>query len=449
MNPIPFTGTFGLFTRLGAVFGAVEKLEVWQKTSIPSYATNILNSYYNYLAPIGTANPIATLVSDTDSAVSLLGSAKRTLTQYLAPTVQQMVQASIDVPATDTATLWNEIISQMNAASPPQTIQNNTITSTVTTNLQDTSHGWVWVYTGLSSGAPMQYVYAENITITCTSDGQGSSTAPGPGTAIFSALGGVAAPSMLSSEWPMGSGASLTLAPFNPDSNAGSQNYLTNSNFEAWVANVPTGWTITTGTAGTTVVQGTQPYRGLYSLGFVGNGTELTSITQSLGTQIKPSTVYCLMFRVMTLTSETTGALAIQLVGTTNGVSTYYKANVPLGFLSAGIWGDWPVMFVTPALLAESYSLEIAVSTAIPSGVTVYVDDVALAPMQQFGNGPFLAIQPGSQIFVKGEQFNLAMTNDYGSQLGTLLWRTFQLDSLGIVVPNSGDPTIPDTIITN
>lgn len=429
---IPLTGSGGLFTRMGAVGQAVLGAEAWQQSNLPTFETNILDQYLTDIADV------ATLASDFQSAIQSLTGSKQTWAQYLTTTLQQMVQSDVDVPSTSTQVLLQELISQMQANS--QSISQNTVSSSYSS---PAGRGGALVVGLISpAGDPLQYVYNEQVQITCTADGQGGSQTPGPGTQSFVAQGGAPATSMLDPTWPMGSGATLSLSPINPDTNATNQNLLTNSNFEVGTGSpaVPASWTIVTGTAGTTVSQSTTAFRGNYSLAFIGNGSELTQISQSLGSQMQPSTVYCLTARVRVSSVPTAGVLQLAVGSTT--------LSIPLTGLAAGTWTFQSLVFASPALLPSNINtVTIGLTTALTSGVTVYIDDVGLVPMKQLGYGPYIAIQPGSEIYVIGDQFLLNMTNNYASKFGTFLWRVFGLDSLGLIVPNSASPTIPDSLI--
>lgn len=428
---IPLTGTGGLFTRFGVCAGAFLAGESWQNTSLPAYESNIVAQFASDIADIGT------VASDSQNASSLIQNIKGNYVTYATSTAQQMVLSDVQLSSNSNSAILAELIAQMVSAS--QTINANVVSSSFTSPPETGAEIIIGLING--AGQSMQYVYDEPVSVVCTQDGQGNGASYSPANQVFTASGALAAPSMTDPSWPGGSGASLSITVLNPDSNGTAGDYLTNGNFEAWSGSPlePTGWTIVTGTAGTTVVQSATPFRGSYSLGFVGNGTELTSIEQDVTSFLNPSTVYVVCARVSVSAVPAAGVLSIGIAGG--------SVSVPLTSQTTS-FSLQSTVFATPARLAADYKFTIALTTALSSGTTVNIDDVVIAPMSQLGYGPWMAIPPAQTPFIIGDTFNVSMSNNYAGKLQTWLWRVFNLDQLGIIIPNSTSPTIPDSLIT-
>ena len=428
---IPLSGTGGLFTRWGTFAGAFLAEEVWQQTSIPGYESNIAAQFASNLSDVGT------LSSDTQNAVSLIQGLKSQFVTYASQTAIQMTLSDINLPDDQISTILGEIITQMAAAS--QTINANVIGSSFTAPSEVGSELAIGMIN--SSGQPLQYVYAEPIQIKCIQDGQGNGAAYSPSNQVFSARGALAAPAMTDPAWPGGSGASLAITVLNPDANGTSGDYLTNGNFETWSGSplTATGWTIAVGTAGTTVVQSATPFRGSFSLGIVGNGTELTSVTQDVTSFLSPSTVYVVCGRVSVSAVPAAGVLSIGIAGGEISISLPSQTT-SFSFQS--------LIFATPSRLSSDYKFGITLTTPLSSGTTVNVDDVVIAPVGQLGYGAYIAIPPAQTPFIIGDEFLLTVTNSYAGKFQNWLWRTFNMDQLGLIFPNSTTPTIADSLIT-
>lgn len=424
---VPLTGTSGLFTRIGAFAGPFLQAEGWQKTNMPGWESNILPQFPS------SVNDIPTISSDITSAVSSLDQVKNVFFGYASATLVDMVNTDILQPDSTAASALNELISQMTAASA--SLNANTVSSSVTASPVEVGASII-VGTINGLGQTMQYVYAEKISVTCTQDGQSTGNT-GPGYQSFTASGEQSAPSLYSSSWPMGSGASASIQLMNPDANATSANLLTNSNFETWASSTLSSWTYAVGSTAT-IVQSSSPFRGSYALSFLGNGTELTQITQSV-TQILPQTVYAISFRAK-VSATAAGALSV-------GISGVGTVTVNASALTT-TYAEYNVVFASPSRIITPYTFSVSLTAALTSGISLIIDDLVLAPMTQVGDGVYLAIPPAAAPFIAGDQFTVSVANSYAGQLQTWMWRAFGLDSLGVIIPNSASPTVSDSLIT-
>lgn len=321
------------------------------------------------------------------------------------------------------------------------------------------------------SGKTLQYALGETLTFTCSADAQtGGATAKQEAILV---TGQAPITSQWSYLWPGGSGASLQAnACDSTVNNSGvSLNGLQNSDFETFTtANVPDNWTIATGAAGTQVISGGSgnAYKGSNSVGFVGDSSTLTAITQlsnqppsttvgAGGTNFKPAplTPYAVNGWVkLSVASPTAGVLEIALIDGSGTIindasGTANSTTVNLHLQADTAWHNFNAVFRLPAVLPSTVKLRIRLSTALTTGTTAYVDSVAMNPMKQlYGGGPFVSIFSGSSNLILGDAWTVAFTPTWGV-VQQYLERFFGMKQLGLQVPSAtSSPTVADSVVS-
>jgi hypothetical protein len=313
-------------------------------------------------------------------------------------------------------------------------------------------------------------LFAEGIRGTVTQDSYTGGAAAGSEAWQF--VGGSAASSSLLWTYPAGSGCNVGIRAVNAAlaKQGRTGNYLVNSNFESWSSNTPQGWHVVTGTPGTTILQeSAQFYDGLYSLGFVGNSSELTAINQQFSlrgpTPVTGDTPVVMLpsdqmgFNVQLYLSSVpaAGAISFSLVNgplTSSTVINDAQGNPctiskTLSTSSSGAWFPVNGYFRTPAVLPSAVYLLAKLTTALSTGTTLYIDHMALAePYRLYAGGSSLNVWSGNVPSVTGDTATFTPTNTYaaGFQLG--FNKFFNMSNLGLLLPYSGSPTISDGLIT-
>lgn len=314
-----------------------------------------------------------------------------------------------------------------------------------------------------AKGVALQYPFPETLTFTVTSDSQGGATLSQE---PFRVDGQASVSDTLSNLWPGGSGVTGVNLPTvdASQSNAGG-NALQNSDFETVTnANIPDNWVKAVGTIGADIlVSGSVAYTGSKSLEFAGDGATLSEVRQQFNTaastslgaggtpyQLKPLTVYHYNFWIKMSATPAAGVLVIDLY---DGSAVINDAAGTPNSKSQSLTGISTTFvkvsgaFRTPAVLSASQFLRLRLSTAIDAGKNLFIDRLGFTPAQQlYQGGPFVAAFSGATKLITGDAWTVAITNTYGG-FQKLFERLFGMRALGLVIPNSGSPTVSDSLI--
>lgn len=452
---ILWTGTGGLFTRIGAMGGLLADLNTFQSSTLPTDVQAILTQYPANNDEIMVDGIETQLMSAQQSSGGIMAS----IQSYGYNTVNTMVyQDNPLLSNTNLATSLAEVIRQMIGDS--QTIQACTIGSTVTAAAGNQGNGVCVVSTRRSDGLVQENAFQEHITVKCSSDSTISSSLAGRET--FAVTGTVPYTSF---DWrfPGGSGGSGSLSAIDATSDNSNGNKLTNSDFEAFTSNVPDDWSILVGSAGTTIKKSTsQFYTGAASLNFVGNGSELTSIAQTFGTgtpaTLNSQTQYACSLWMKVDSVPAAGVLEVSLVDGSNTITTDVSGNQnKFSFTLIGATTSWANVsgsFRTPYILPSTLKIRVRLSTALSNTINLYIDHLALGTMTQvYTGGPSVSVFSGSSDFYVPDSFTAAITNNRGGASNnktfqTLYDRMFGMRQLGLLLPSSGSPSISDSLIT-
>lgn len=439
------SGTGHLFNRLGALFHTIGAVQTYQGTTMPAYVLDVSNQYDADLRFIPTLQ--GTLTSGQGAAGGVTGD----IVTIAQNTLITMIQEDTPQPQATLDYSIPQLIAQMIAASA--TVRKNIVTQSPAAGAANSGNGTCLARLTDGTSTILENVYAETFTVTCTQDAQ-----PGNGAVAgqeqFTVLGDLNV-GKLDFTWPKGSGGQTQIVAASAAINASTQNTLTNGNFEAFtIANIPDNWTISVGTAGTTVKSVATPYIGALALSIVGNASELTKLTQilrdtanSIETIIQPQTVWAVACYVRVSSVPAAGVLKISLQdGSGTVVGTAITVTLSAATTSYVLKS---AMFSMPLDLPAKLVMTIELTTALDNTKAVYIDELVMTQMTQHANGPFIAIIPGNVNFIRQDVFNVAITNDKAGQFQTWFNRVFDMDTRHLVLPSavSGSETISDSLI--
>lgn len=484
---VSLVGNGGLFTRLGYIFGGVEDVlalqggpanaRVLTGASLQTRITNLDVQYADSPTEsllLGgdngfgqSATPLNQIVNNWNNTAAQFFSQLQILAQNTL-----IKTCDIDASGLPQRTLQGALTYLINQMTANSETVNATTVSVGSQTASGTPNGNpIIVVSGLDGkGLTLQYPYSETFTFTVSSDAQtGGMTL---GQEQLRIQGQVAITNPWSYLWPGGSGTNTFLnATDSQVSNSGaSPNVLQNSSFETFTTpSVPDNWTIATGTAGTQVISGgsANSYKGGNSVGFVGDSSTDTAITQLFNTtptatvggggtayKIQPGTPYAVNgWLKLSAASPAAGVVEIALTDGSGTIQSDFSGNqciktVALTSIADTSWHNFNSVFRLPLVLPTQVKLRIRLSTALSTGTTVYIDAVALNPMSQlYAGGPFVSIFSGSTAMVLNDAWTLAFTPTYG-QVQLYSWRFFSLPSLGMRLPSAtSSPTVADTVI--
>lgn len=454
---IPFTGTGGLYTRIGVMGQTVADINTLQGTTLPADVQGIEAEY-------GLNNDEAMIdgiEGQLAAAQNSVGSFTGSLQSYATNTVNTMVYQDNPLLSNQNInTSLQEVIRQMKAAS--QTVKACTIGATVTAGT-NVGNGVCVASVYRSDGLIQQNAFEENISVRCSADSTSNSSLAGR--EVFAVQGTVPYQPF---DWRFvdgGSGGNTQVQAIDGtlDNNG---NLLTNSDFETWtVPNVPNQWAILVGTAGTTVKESTsEHFTGSASLNFVGNGSQLTSIAQTFSDRtngtagaLLSQTQYACNLWLKVDSVPSAGRLEVSLVDGSNTIIVDEEGNSnSFAVALSGATTSWVAhsgTFRTPYVLPDTIKLRVRLNIALDNAVNLFVDTLALGlTTQVYAGGPSVAVFSGSDNFYKPDNFTAAITNDRGGASNgktfqTLYNRMFGMSQLGLLLPYSGSPTISDSLI--
>lgn len=362
------------------------------------------------------------------------------------------------LPDNRLSTALGEVIRQMSLGG--KTVSANVVGGSVASDSSNYGNPVFVVSTKATVGVTLENILAESFVGTCVADSATGGVSAGRERIRF--VGQQSAANSIGHLFPRGSGSTFTATCVSPlDSEfGGTANYLNNSDFETWTApNVPDGFGILTGTAGTTVLKSTASvYRGSASLRFAGNGVERTAIAQIFGVgtdvEIDPLTQFAFNLRIRVDSVPAAGKFEVALVDSGGSIlnDAAGAANsvvVDLTTIGTG-WRAVNGAFRTPRIVPSGSRLRLRLETPLTSGVNLFMDSLALAQMiQPYPQGFHVAAFSGDSDLVLGDSFVLTATNDRGGQFQTLFDRLFNMRNLGFMLPSTtGTPTYANSLIS-
>jgi len=424
----------GLFDRLGKLGQVIVVTNTYAGTTLPTDINDVMVEY-----DAGTNEErasVSNLLSSLASTQSAVGTIYSGVRDAATKTVIQMAHADNPLANLAIEDALTELIKQMNAAGPAETVLAPVVGSSVAYDAANVGNGKLAWTLNDGLGRTYRSVLPEVIEAVVEADGSSATVA---GEASEST-------DRLDHRWPSGSGASQSLFPQDPET-AG---LLTNGGFETFtVANTPDDWTISVGTAGVNIFsEASLFYRGAKALRYLGD-TTLCSITQAL-TGLSPRTPYCLHVATRVSAAPAAGVLTIDLwdgaavIQDDNGANQTYAIDLTAETTSYAVK---TTVFQLPAGTTTA-TLRVRMSTAIDAAKSLYIDSLSFGvePTQLYDGGPALALFSGSTEWAEDDIIRLTTTNTFAGKFQELFFRLFGLPDLFLPDVDPGN-TINDGLI--
>jgi len=339
-----------------------------------------------------------------------------------------------------------ELIRDMNEASEIGTASVVTV-GAITSELDNTDPGSLLLDTTLDGvntpatgvSANPQYnalvsqlsLTSDNLRVTCTADTNGGLSAYTENFQIYGEPTG--------SPWShlsYGSGTGPSLVPLH------SQTLLSGLQFTSFVANVPASWTITSGAAGTEILsEATEVYEGATSLELDGTSTDATLTNAVTANTLVPLKRYLFAAYIKSDGLVVAGDLEIMFTGTGYTAGSTEKVAMNTAALNAQTTFGLETFYLNaPAEIPTDLKLSIDLGSA--SAGKVYIDFMAFGEVT-YWDGVNWAIVSGTDPYVVGDEFRLAITNDNAGVFQTYFRKQFLVQ-----IPTGGVPTILDAWAT-
>lgn len=191
---------------------------------------------------------------------------------------------------------------------------------------------------------------------------------------------------------------------------------------------------------------------------FLSNGSELTTYQQQL-TTLQPATAYAISLWACADAVPGAGALTVDLIdgiggtvlqdaqGVANSI-TFNASSLGTGFQNLSQLQAGECVFRTPAILPSLIYLRIRISTAVTSTRKIFWDNVALNALTQiYSGGPLMSAFAGARPFSTADTWTITVANDRLGVLREWCARNWNMASLGLLLPTSASPTIPDSVV--
>jgi len=471
---VTLTGTGGLFTRLGKLFGLAKTIRTHQQAIAPTAATStsgVRTIYSVFASTTGTlpmASDLVRAISDedvvADASLTTLAGIKSAAERALI----EMVDADTKLPAKTVPDAMRELAFQMNRDGQKVAVTDFTVGAT-SYNAANTGNAVVVVsleapkiikdnVVFASKVASQPYVRAETLTFSCAQDTKTAGVASG--SERWQVTGDRSFPN-LDRRWRAGSGTAMMMTATCGDQDGGGSagvNLLTNSDFEVFESNVPINWSLATGTAGTHIQSSTTSQRGASSLKIIGDGSNLTRLTQRLNSgtgtygKLKGDTLYLIScwVRADGGAAPLAGVLRVSFRDGTDTVLSGMTFNVDLTLLSTS-FVRYGLAVVSPVNIPDEAYMVVELTTAITSTQAVLIDELTVCEMARLApGGPGVAIVAGSTDSRRGDLATVAISNNAIGEMNLELDRMFGLYESGIFLPSGTGTniTVADSLIS-
>lgn len=454
---LTYTGSNGLFTRLGKIFKAIDAVRTHQNNL--DTLVQAIQAEYTDADSYMIAQVVANLRARIDQSGGILFDLQAAAISTLTETCYADSLVSTRGVLADKSLAQSLLYLNREMASDTATINRSTISkASVGTGASNVGNGTL-VFSEYppnamrAGGTQYQHPRSERLEVRCVQDAQDGAIRKGE--EVWEVRGWPSVPN-LDYKWPKGSGIRRNITGIHAGIDAGPRysNILRNSDFEDFTtANVPDYWTGIVGTAGTHYAQGTLPYRGSSSLAMIGDGTTSARVAQQLNSTtgtpaaLVADRLYVLAFAARTRFSPSSGTVRVAV--TDSAYSPLANASVNAIHSIGTTYTLFSTTFRAPLSLSTPLYLTVEQTTPISAGGQIIIDEVMLAEMPQIEAGGIgVAVIAGSTNWAVDDQLRILVTNSYDGKIAQAFDRVFQMYEKGIVLPNSTTPSIADSLMT-
>jgi len=451
---IDYTGTYGLFTKLGLIGGFISDINTFQKSLVNVKSPTLTNKFtsnnktkivLNYIPAIDTQ--IST-VSDLVPGV-FVDVAEGVLIDCVTAN-DPLIPATVD-------DCLLELVSQMKADNITVQKMLNTVTISDPSGLN-----LINVAVINADGGSNQHTLAENIRLEVTSDSFTGGT--GAGNETLTVIAKDTATGVFNYDYPAGSGASITVERVNMNASASEGNSVTNGNFnltDAATPTIPTNWDAVTsyGVAGTNWL--------VSSNGLKIQNLASVQLKQNVSSYVSAKKVYHVHFRFKLNSAAvlSSGSITVDLVDSSNNTmvdnsNAYLAKSVLFSSINAanlGVYQNVDATFVVGSKTPTTVFLRIMCNGTNQTGVTVELNRLVLTEMNElYTGGPYISLLGlDSEPMYKGNRVNISITKTLDGGSGTYTNNTFQVlfnrlfatAEKGITLPFSTVPSVLDSLI--
>lgn len=455
---ITYTGTNGLFTRLGAL--------VYMMDAVRTHQNNLLSLFANIQAEYSTTDRymIDQLSGNIERRIAEAGGV---LEDVRAAAVKTIVEMAYADSATSTANTMQTkqisdalvfLIRDMDATS--NKVKGTTVgAGTLGTGASNTGNGTMTQLLEapnilLSSTNDWPNIRADLLEFRCVQDAQNGAISKG--SEIFQVRGG-ASYSGLDYRFPGGSGTDIRITSVcaSIDNGALYANVLTNSDLEDWTSNIPDQWTVSSGTAGTDFLrESTTVARGTYGLKAAVTGATF-KIRQQLGAasgtlgRIAPDRPYVIA-AMMRKDASATGTIRLSLQD--SGGTILSSGAVAISQSVASLTTSWQIVslaFRSPKALPSTVYIALETTSAVATAAA-YVDEIVLAEMPTIApGGQAVTVIAGTTDWAVDDTLRKKFSNSNEGAFVRAFDRLFEMYQLGLSLPQNylGSETISDSLI--
>tara|TARA_R110000824_G_scaffold43722_9_gene127586 strand:- start:2866 stop:4329 length:1464 start_codon:yes stop_codon:yes gene_type:complete len=484
---INYTGTGGLFVRLGKIFEVAKVTETFQATCLAE-VDDVLDVFVN---DVGSLWQVSDLSSVRDSFASPMYSRFDLLSNLAKRVVMESVKDGLllqprsfqhalqllkdDMKSGSTKTLA--------AGSSTNTlfIEANTVSASLAGSVVSGGgtllQSLLMPMSSLATSAQKnnQGMFVEAIKFECVRD---EAAGTNPGEEIFKVTGKERV-SAYDGTWPLGSGTStlcqvVSAATSIHTNSQYPKNLLDNSGFDTWSsATQPIQWvynsTRASGSFGTgghdsssnPVEQKNINFTpdGDYSLEFNGDGNELHRIYQDFGKaagtlgRIKPDRTYIFSCRIRS-TSGTISAGNFTCGIKNSSFTAISTATQSLNFgvtnITDSTWVHFTSTFQTDTqdIGTDARLVVEFTTTALQTGKSLIVDEMVLCePKSLYAGGPAVALVRGSADFQIENTFTLTVANNNSSEMQRYFRKLLNTENTGFQLPVAGGTEMADSLI--
>lgn len=456
---LTYTGTDGLFTRLGALVYMMDQVRAHQN-NLKTLLANVQAEYSStdaWMIDVLSGNIEARIAEAGNVLNDVRAAAERTILEmcFTEATASGATNTMVRKDIRD-ALVW--LIRDMDSV--PQSIDGTTITkSALSVGASNSGNGKFYYFFEapnvlLGSTNDWPNIRTEVLEARCIQDG--TTGAISRGSEIFE-IRGQPAYSGLDYRFPAGSGTlmRLTTACASVDNGIPSQNILHNSDFEDQTSNLADRFTVVSGTAGTEfLTETTNVFRGSSAIKLAVTGStfnirqRLADFDGTLG-RLTPDRPYILAVAIKKDTTAT-GTLRLSVKdGSGNIIDSgnfYFSQSIAATTTSYAIYAT---QLRSPRIVPSELYFHIETTTAIATDA-VYIDEIVLAEMMPIAaGGPALAIVAGSTNWSADDNARYTFTNNSEGAFATAFDRLFDMYGKGLSLPANylGSETISDSLI--